>query len=163
MTSCVVCYTAVFRVVTQCSSLCDDTKNGCVADYVMCKPTINECLACVASVSVWFGSKERPRNRILGFGRARNETPAKKWKWGEGEGKERNACRQTPRFWKPAFASESSAWLARLVEQCWHVSIKGLFHLFERSCLVRDTHINFLWLLFILVGKICPPMQEHFI
>ena len=31
------------------------------------------------------------------------------------------------------------------------------------SCLVRDTHINFLWLLFILVGKIFPPMQEQFI
>ena len=29
-------------------------------------------LACVASVSVWFRSKERPRNGILGFGRARN-------------------------------------------------------------------------------------------
>ena len=33
-----VCYTAVFRVVTQCSSplgetLRDDPKNGCVADY----------------------------------------------------------------------------------------------------------------------------------
>ena len=27
-------------------------------------------LACVASVSVWFRSKERPRNDILGFGRA---------------------------------------------------------------------------------------------
>ena len=35
-------------------------------------------LACVASVSVWFRSKERPRNGILGFGRARNETRAKK-------------------------------------------------------------------------------------
>ena len=31
-------------------------------------------LACVASVSVWFRSKERPRNGILGFGRERNET-----------------------------------------------------------------------------------------
>ena len=71
---------------------------------------------------------ERPRNGILGFGRAKNETRAKKWKWGKEEGKEGNACRQTPRFWKPAFASERSAWLARLVEQCWHVSIKGLFH-----------------------------------
>ena len=30
-------------------------------------------VACVASVSVWFGSKERPRNGIIGFGRARNE------------------------------------------------------------------------------------------
>ena len=37
---------------------------------------------------------------------------------GRGRGrKEGNACRQTPRFWKPAFASECSAWLARLVEQ----------------------------------------------
>ena len=37
-------------------------------------------LACVASVSVLFRSKERPRNEILGFGRARNETRAKKWR-----------------------------------------------------------------------------------
>ena len=43
-------------------------------------------LACVASVSVWFGSKERPRNRILGFGRKRNKRRAKKWNWGEGKG-----------------------------------------------------------------------------
>ena len=35
-------------------------------------------LACVASVSVLFRSKERPRNEILGFGRARNETRGKK-------------------------------------------------------------------------------------
>ena len=28
----------------------------------------------------------------------------------------------------------------------------------ERSCMARDTHINFLWLLFILVDKICPPL-----
>ena len=28
--------------------------------------------------------------------------------------------------------------------------------------MVRDMQINFLWLLFILVGKIYPPMQEHF-
>ena len=33
-------------------------------------------IACVASVSAWFRSKERPRNGILGFGRARNETRA---------------------------------------------------------------------------------------
>ena len=35
---------------------------------------------CVASVSVCFGSKKRPRNGILGFGRTRNETRSKKWK-----------------------------------------------------------------------------------
>ena len=41
-------------------------------------------LACVASVSVWFRSKERPRNGILGFGRARNETRAKKCHFSRG-------------------------------------------------------------------------------
>ena len=48
-------------------------------------------LACVASVSVWFRSKERPRNGILAFGRARNETRAKKMKVGGGgrEGRKR--------------------------------------------------------------------------
>ena len=30
------------------------------------------CLACVASVSVWFRSKEIPRNGTFGFDRARN-------------------------------------------------------------------------------------------
>ena len=41
-------------------------------------------VACVASVSVWFRSKERPRNGILGFGRARNETRAKKCHFSRG-------------------------------------------------------------------------------
>ena len=48
------------------------------------------------------------------------------------------------------------------VEQYWHVSIKGLFHT-EKSCGVRATYINFLWLLFILASKICPRMQENFL
>ena len=44
--------------------------------------------ACVASVSVWFRSKEIPRKGTFGFDRARNETRAKKWKRGEGEGRD---------------------------------------------------------------------------
>ena len=72
---------------------------------------------------------------------------------GGGGGERTKRLQTNPRFWKPAFASERSAWLARLVEQYWHVSIKGLFHT-ERSCMVRDTHLNFLQLMFILVqGK----------
>ena len=43
---------------------------------IVCRLTI--LVACLESVFVWFGSKERPRNGILGFGRARNETRAKK-------------------------------------------------------------------------------------
>ena len=117
-------------------------------------------LACVASVSVRFRSKERPRKGIFGFDREGNETRAKKWKRGRGRGRGRKETLAD----KPLDSEnlcERSAWLARLVEQSWHVSIKGLFHT-ERSCMVRDTHINFLWLFFILVGKICPPNARAF-
>ena len=41
-------------------------------------------LDCVASFSVWF----REQREIFGFGRARNETKAKKTKRGKGEGRE---------------------------------------------------------------------------
>ena len=44
-------------------------------------------LACVASVSVWFRSRERPKNGIFGFGRRRNGTRANKLKRGEGRGR----------------------------------------------------------------------------
>ena len=44
-------------------------------------------LACVASVSVWFQSKERQRIGIFGFGRARNwQTSGQKLNQGEGGG-----------------------------------------------------------------------------
>ena len=58
---------------------------------ITCFLNFTEILACVASVSVWFRSKERPRNGILGFGRAKNETRAKKMKVVRGgrEGKKR--------------------------------------------------------------------------
>ena len=56
-------------------------------------------LACVASVSVGFGSKERPRNGIFGVLSARKmgREPKKRRRW-VGEGKEGNTCRQTPGF-----------------------------------------------------------------
>ena len=44
-------------------------------------------IACVASVSVCFRSKEIPRKGTFGIDRARNETRAKKWKRGRGRGK----------------------------------------------------------------------------
>ena len=47
--------------------------------------------------------RETTRNGIFGFGRAKNRTRAKKWnRGGGGEGKEGNASRQIPGFWKPA-------------------------------------------------------------
>ena len=46
--------------------------------FVCLKTNTSFCLrlACVASVSVWFGSKEIPRKGILGNDRARNKTRA---------------------------------------------------------------------------------------
>ena len=50
------------------------------ANFAAISDRVSKLLACVASVSVWFRSKKRPRNdprnKILGFGRARNETSA---------------------------------------------------------------------------------------
>ena len=55
-----------------------------------------ESLACLASVSVRFRSKERG-TRIKG--RAKNGVSKRAGRgWGRKEG---NACRQTPGFWKP--------------------------------------------------------------
>ena len=65
--------------------------------------------------------KERNRNGILP---ARNRSQSQNKKEGVGEGKEGNACGQTPGFWKPPFASERSSWVAGPVERYWHVSIK---------------------------------------
>ena len=48
---------------------------------------LTQRLACVASVSVRFRSKERPRNGIFGIGHSRNGKRAKKLKEGGG-GKE---------------------------------------------------------------------------
>ena len=39
---------------------------------------VSPLIACVASVSVWFRSKEILRKGTFGFDRARNETRAKK-------------------------------------------------------------------------------------
>ena len=64
--------------------------------------------ACVASVSVWFRSKERPRSGIFDFGHERNEISAKKWKRGEGKGKEGNFAifpTPSPRFYLRHFSS----------------------------------------------------------
>ena len=56
-------------------------------------------IACVASVSVGFQSRERSKNEILII------LPREKWErkngaWGEGERNERNACQQRSVFCK---------------------------------------------------------------
>ena len=44
--------------------------------YSPCGSKVTNFVACVASVSVWFRSKEIPRKGTFGFDRARNETRA---------------------------------------------------------------------------------------
>ena len=56
-------------------------------------------VACVASVSVGFGCKERPRKGVFGILPARKmEREPKKRTVGVGEGKEGKSCGQTPGF-----------------------------------------------------------------
>ena len=53
-------------------------------------------VACVASVSVWFGAKkDRGRGSVFGFDRAKNETKTKNWKRGQGEGLDLHKCSLT--------------------------------------------------------------------
>ena len=70
------------------------------------------------------GEQRKTKGRY--FARAKlGREPNKKE--GVGEGKEGNACNQTPGFWKPPFASERGSWLARPVEHYWHVSVIGQY------------------------------------
>ena len=62
-----------------------------------------QLLACIASVSVWFRSKESPRNGIFGFGGTRKGTRAKKWNWGR-----RGMVRVTCAIFRVVFDSRSS-------------------------------------------------------
>ena len=53
-------------------------------------------VACVASVSVWFGAKkDRGRGSVFGFDRVKNETKTKNWKRGQGEGLDLHKCSLT--------------------------------------------------------------------
>ena len=57
-------------------------------------------LACVASVSVGFQSRERSKNEVLIILPRKKWERVKKWSEGEGEGNERNACQQRSVFCK---------------------------------------------------------------
>ena len=67
-------------------------------------------LGCVACVSGNFRSKERPRSGIFGFGCARNETRAKKWKRGWGRERKEKSSHPLPpcAIFRAVFVSRSS-------------------------------------------------------
>ena len=105
----------------------------------------NIMIACVASVSVWFRSNERQRNGIFCFGRARNGTRTKNERGGRGR---KETLADKPRD----FENPARQLTGRLIGSASRTLGRG-----------RDRHMNFLRLLFILVGKICPLIQEHFL
>ena len=80
-------------------------------------------LECVASVSVWFRSKERPRNGILCFGRAKNDPPLPLlfylphfsrclWLW----------------FFVPCFETHRNACYTGYGHTKYHLNINFLYH-----------------------------------
>ena len=60
-------------------------------------------VACVASISVCVRNKKIPRNGIFDVGHAKNGARAKKWKSGEGEGKEKLFPTPPRSFTRPTF------------------------------------------------------------
>ena len=105
-------------------------------------------VACVGSFSVWFQSKETPRNGIFGFGRVRNETSQKK-KVGEGEGRKR--LQTNPSILKTCIRQRTQHLIGSASRTMW-TSVDRRFVSYWEDSMVRDTYINFQWLLFILVS-----------
>ena len=68
---------------------------------------LTQRLTCVASVSVWFRSKERPRNGAFDFGRARNGTRAKLSTKGEAKGKDNLSSPPLPALLLSTFYTRS--------------------------------------------------------
>ena len=65
------------------------------------------------SVFSWKHGVSLRSKRFLASSSSWDKSEKKKRMRGQGEGKEGNACLQTPRFWKTAFAHERSFWLVR--------------------------------------------------
>ena len=87
-------------------------------------------------VSVWFRSKESPRNGIFGFGGTRNGTRAKKWNWGR-----RGMVRVTCAIFRVVFDSRSSFFAPNPHEtraKKWNLAGRGM---------VRVTCAIFAWCL----------------
>ena len=150
----------VWKALTSTRNQMTDTSRNPLQSCLVFQSILD--LACVASVSVWFRSKERPWNGILGFGRARNETRAKKMKVG-GAGEEGRKRLQTNLSILKTCVRQRTRCLIGSASQTMLTCVDQRFVSYWEDGMVRDTYINFQWLLFILVGKICPPMQEHFL
>ena len=120
----------------------------CINTWIYFKVTARTFITCVASVSVGFGSKERPRNGIFGVFSARKMgREPKQRKRGVGEGKEGNACVS----FRPSFPSPPPSFtrsIFRAVILCSRTPQKRLLRRLRPSFL--------LWLrlrLFVVCGE----------
>ena len=121
---------------------------------------VTKIVACIASISVRFWSKERPRKENCWFWPREKWNKSQKLKEGEGGEEGRKRLQTNPSILKTCVRQQTRliglasriilTWVDQRFVSYWEV-MYGMWH----------TYINFLWLLFILVSKICPPMQEH--
>ena len=94
--------------------------------------------------------------------------PREKWnksqkmKVGGGGGEGRKRLQTNPSILKTCVRQRTQR-LIGSVSRTMLTCVDQRFVSYWEDGMVRDTYINFQWLLFILVGKICPPMQEHFL
>ena len=83
-------------------------------------------------------------------------------KVGRGGGEGRKRLQTNPSILK-TYVPQQTQRVIGSVSRTMLTCVDQRFVSYGEDGMVRDTYINFQWLLFILVGKICPLMQEHFL
>ena len=119
-------------------------------------------LACVASVYVWFRSKKKTEEWDARFWPREKWNKSQKMKVGEGGGEGRKRLQTNPSILETCVRQRMQR-LIGSVSRTMLTCVNQRFVSYWEEVMVCDTYISFQWLLFILVCKICPPMQEHFL
>ena len=92
----IVIWLETFGILENCS-----LRRGGLLWEVVATGSLTVCWHFCSLRSKRFHGVGEQRRDFRRFARAKNGARAKKRKDGEGKGKEGNACRQTPGFWKP--------------------------------------------------------------
>ena len=129
-------------------------------------PSPSAPLRCVWNKWVLLGTSLRSKHfRLVSEQRKTEERDSRFWpkdeSWGRG-GEGRKRLQTNPLILKTCIRQRTQR-LIGSVSRTMLTCVDQRFVSYWEDGMVRDTYINFQWLLFILVGKICPPMQEHFL
>ena len=137
-------------------------------------PSPSAPLRCVWNKWVLLGTSLHSKNfRLVSEQRKTEERDSRFWpreKWnksqkmkvGGGGGEGRKRLQTNPSILKTCVRQRTQRLIgsvSRTVLAC----VNQRFVSYWEDGMVRVTYINFQWLFFILVRKICPPMQEHFL